>query len=163
MRFKESQTRGLAVRAAVSSDNAGYLTAPSLVTHEALMWNHLAGSLTSMSGTFLEHQTRRSQTAIALAQREGREKKPTGTFDNWVTVALTRAEVCENNIVLLPPSDEPKLTNLTFRRQFSNPLNCPTKFAATFQNQSKKKSNSTREKQKSRIYVELKHALRALK
>lgn len=112
MRFKESQTRGLAVRAAVSSDNAGYLTAPSLVTHEALMWNHLAGSLTSMSGTFLEHQTRRSQTAIALAQREGREKKPTGTFDNWVTVALTRAEVCENNIVLLPPSDEPKLTNV---------------------------------------------------
>lgn len=57
------------------SDNAGYLTAPSSMTQEALMWNHLAGSLTSMSGTFLEHQTRRSQTAIALAQCEARGKK----------------------------------------------------------------------------------------
>lgn len=38
------------------------------------------------------------------------KKKPTGTVDNWVTVSLTRAEVCEN-IVLLPPSDQPKLTN----------------------------------------------------
>lgn len=68
------------------------------------MWNHLAGSLTSMSGTFLEHQTRRRQTAIALAQCEAREEKPTGTVDNWVTVSLTGAEVCEN-IVSLPPSD----------------------------------------------------------
>lgn len=146
MHFKESQTRGLTVRVPVSSDNAEELPAPRSVTQEALMWNHLAGSLTSMSGTFLEHQTRRSQTAIALAQREGmgEEKKKSPQADS-ITGLLSlwrlRAEVCENNIVFLATLRRSSARKCSTIRphfalwcNFLNLFNCPSKFKEIFKN-----------------------------
>lgn len=54
-------------------------------TEEALMWSRLTGSLISVSGTPLEHQTWRSQKLLHLLRVWRKEKNPTGTFHKWVT------------------------------------------------------------------------------
>lgn len=59
-------------------------------------------SLISMSGTPLEHQTRRSQTAIALAVCGGRKSPRAHSITGLPTaVSLTRADICEKIFLLL--------------------------------------------------------------
>lgn len=70
--------------------------APRSITLEALMWNHLVGCLTSVSGTPLEHQTRRSQTAITLAQSVRGGGKKVHRTGLPTAVSLTEAEICGN-------------------------------------------------------------------
>ena len=71
-----------------------------------------------MSGTSLEHQTCRSQTAIALSQSlRGGEKKKSPQAHSITglptAVALTGDEMCENKIFVL------QLSFILFLRQFA--------------------------------------------